>query len=204
MRARAVPWCGPGAVEKRIDVTHVVGVRAGLPRRLAVLITAVVAAVVLAPPTAWAHSQLLATTPAASAIVTAPAGEVTLTFNEPVHQRFSLVVVTGPGAVSYSNGHVQVVDDVVHQPVYPLRSGSYTVQWRVVSADGHPVEGRFGFTVALPPQLEPSAGPPSPSPSRLAASTGQQSGRWWPWLLGLGVVVIGAIAMVGIARRRRS
>jgi hypothetical protein len=49
-----------------------------------------------------------------------------------------------------------VVDDVVHQPVYPLRSGSYTVEWRVVSADTHPVQGRFEFTVALPPELEPT------------------------------------------------
>jgi methionine-rich copper-binding protein CopC len=181
-----------------------VGVRIGWSRCAALVISTVLGAVLLVPPAAWAHSQLLATTPVASATVTAPLSEVTLTFNEHVHQQFSVVVVTGPGGMSYSNGHVQVIDNVVHQPVYPLRSGSYTVQWRVVSADGHPVEARFGFTVALPAQLEPSAGPPSPGPSRPAVSRGQLSGRWWPWLLGLGVLVVGSVAMVGFARRRRS
>jgi len=110
---------------------------------------------------AWAHSRLLQTAPAGSATVTAPVSEVTLTFNEHVHQQFSIVVVSGPGGVSYSDGHVQVVDDVVHQKVYPLRSGSYTVEWRVVSADTHPVQGTFGFTVTLPPGLEPTAAPRS-------------------------------------------
>jgi methionine-rich copper-binding protein CopC len=168
------------------------------------LITAMLATVLAMPPAAWAHSQLRATTPAASATVTAPIGEVTLTFNEPVQQRFSIVVVDGPGRRSYGDGPVRVVDATVHQPVYPLKSGSYTVQWRVVSADSHPVEGRFGFTVALPAQLEPSAGPPSPRPSRAAAGTGDRAGWWWPWLLGLGVLTVGPVAAVRLARRRRS
>jgi methionine-rich copper-binding protein CopC len=178
--------------------------RAGWSRRAALLITAVLGTVLAAPPAAWAHSQLRATTPAASQTVTAPVGEVTLTFNDPVHQRFSTVAVSGPGGLSYSDGPVRVVDTTVHQPVYPLKSGTYTVQWRVVSADSHPVEGRFGFTVALPAHLEPSAGPPSPAPSRPAAGTGERSGRWWPWLFGLGVLAVGSVVAIRFARRRRS
>jgi hypothetical protein len=69
------------------------------------------------------------------------------------------------------------------------------------------VEGKFGFTVALPAQREPSAGPPPPSPSRLALSTGQRSASWWPWLLGAGAVavgaVVGAVAAVRFARPGR-
>jgi methionine-rich copper-binding protein CopC len=170
---------------------------------VALSITAVLATVLAMPPAAWAHSHLRATTPAASATVTAPIGEVTLTFDEPVHQRFSIVVVDGPGGLSYSDGPVRVVDTTVHQPVHPLRSGSYTVQWRVVSADSHPVEGRFGFTVALPAHLEPSAGPPLPSPSRLAPGTDDRSGWWWPWLLGLGVLTVGSAVAFRLVRRRR-
>jgi hypothetical protein len=128
---------------------------------------------------------------------------VTLTFNERVHQQLSVVVVSGPRGVSYSDGPVRVVDGVVHQAVYPLRSGSYTVEWRVVSADTHPVQGRFGFTVALPPELEPTAEPSSPAPSRLAA--GAATGRstpWWPWLLGAALVVGAGIVLVRRHRRR--
>jgi methionine-rich copper-binding protein CopC len=178
-------------------------------RRTGLLITAVLAAVLAAvltvTPAAWAHSRLLQTSPAASATVTAPVSEVTLTFNEHVHQQFSVVVVAGPGGFSYSKGHVQVVDDVVHQPVYPLKSGSYTVEWRVVSADTHPVQGTFGFTVTLPPDLEPSAGPSTPAPKRLAtAATSGASGQWWPWLLGaaaLAIVAVVAIAAVRLVQR---
>jgi methionine-rich copper-binding protein CopC len=170
---------------------------------MALLITALLTTVLVMPPAAWAHSQLRATMPAASATVTAPIGEVTLTFNEPVHQRFSIVVVEGPGGLSYNDGPVRVVDTTVHQPVYPLKLGSYTVQWRVVSADSHPVEGRFGFTVALPAQLEPPAGPPSRNASHLTAGADDRSGSWWPWLLGLAVLTVGSVTAFRLVRRRR-
>ena len=39
------------------------------------------------------------------------------------------------------------MDNVVSQPVRPETPGvEYTVIWRVVSSDGHPIEGTFGFT----------------------------------------------------------
>ncbi|GAA1820491.1 copper resistance protein CopC [Planosporangium flavigriseum] len=183
--------------------------RTGWPRRparlIAAMLFAVLATVPVLPQTAWAHSQLRATTPAASSTVTAPISEVTLTFNEPVQQRFSIVVVDGPGGVNYSDGPVRVVDSTVHQPVRPLRSGSYTVQWRVVSADGHPVEGSFGFTVALPAQLEPSAGPSQPpQPSQVPTAGAGARAAWWPWGLGLGVLVAGSLLAMGFARSRRT
>jgi methionine-rich copper-binding protein CopC len=170
---------------------------------MAALVTVLLVVVPAAP--AWAHSQLLATTPADRATVTAPISEVTLTFNEPVQQRFTVVVVNGPGGVSYSHGPVRVVDTTVHQPVKPLRSGSYTVRWRVVSADSHPVEGTFGFTVALPAQGEPSARPsvPGPGPSRsVAAGAGQrppgrQASGQQPSRLGLAALTVGSVIAVG-------
>jgi methionine-rich copper-binding protein CopC len=172
-------------------------------RLLAVVPVAVAGAVLAAPSGAWAHSRLSQTAPAASATVTAPVSEVTLTFNEHVHQQFSIVEVSGPGGTSYSDGHVRVVDDVVHQPVYPLKSGSYTVRWRVVSADTHPVQGTFGFTVALPPDLEPTAVPSSPTPSRLAtASAGHRSVPWWSWALAVAVLAIAGVVFVRLRPRR--
>jgi copper resistance protein C len=173
--------------------------------RAAPFLMAVVAVAVLsAPPAAWAHSRLVQTSPATSATVTAPVSEVTLTFNEHVHQQFSVVVVRGPAGASYSDGHVRVVDDVVHQPVYPLKSGGYTVEWRVVSADAHPVQGSFGFTVTLPADLEPSAGPSSPAPKRLTSGADDTgAGSWWPWLLGAVAVGVVATLAARYARRRR-
>ena len=150
---------------------------------------------------AWAHSRLQHTDPADGATVTAQRAEVTLTFNERVHGNFTTVVVTGPGGISYSDGHVQVIDDDVHQTVYPLRSGAYTVAWRAISADGHPVEGQFHFTVALPPGHEPTAGPPTPA-QPVAASARTGGGDGWLWGGLAAAVLVAAGGWWWWARRR--
>jgi methionine-rich copper-binding protein CopC len=162
----------------------------------------VVVAVFVAAPKASAHSRVKETVPADGATVTTPVSEVTLTFNESVHQKFSSVVVSGPGGVSYSRGHVRVVDNVVHQSVYPLRSGAYAVGWRVVSADDHPVQGRSGFTVALPASLEPATGPPAASPGAADGGRGG-AGTWWPWVLTAGGAAAAVALAAGAVRRRR-
>ena len=127
---------------------------------------AVLAVTVLSQPgPALAHAALLDTAPADGTTVTTVTTEVTLTFNEPVRATFSTVAVTGPDGVAYGDGELSVVNNVVHQPVYPLRSGDYQVAWRVVSADGHPVSGTFAFTVRLPAGQEPTVTPPAtPAP----------------------------------------
>jgi copper resistance protein C len=172
-------------------------------RGAALLVVATIAAVFGAPPTASAHSRLERTSPAASTTVDTLVSEVTLTFNENVRQKFSSVIVSGPGAVSYSMGRVRVVDAVVHQPVYALRSGAYTVAWRVVSADDHPVQGQFSFTVTLPADLEPATGPPAASPRSAPSGSGRPV-WWWPWALTTGGLAVVVVLAVGFVRRRRS
>jgi copper resistance protein C len=179
----------------------------GTPRRwphalLAVFVALV--AVLVGPAPAWAHSRLLHTDPADGSVVRAPVSAVTLTFNEMVKQRFTTVVVAGPGGVPFSDGGVRVVDDNVTQRVHPLRSGTYTVAWRAVSADGHPVQGEFRFTVALPPELEPTVAPPTRSagaPRPAAAGVG--AGGGWEWFGGAAVLVVLVAGAVTLTRRRR-
>jgi copper resistance protein C len=169
-------------------------------RRLAAATAAGILAVLVAPAApVWAHSALLSTSPAEGAVLTAPIGEVALTFNEVVKQRFSTIVVNGPNDGAYSNGSLQVIDTVAHQPVWPLHSGAYRVAWRIISADGHPVSGEFSFQVALPPGLEPTADPPPVAQDR--ASAGSTSGGWW-WLA-VGVVAVGVVlGLVFLGRGR--
>jgi methionine-rich copper-binding protein CopC len=150
---------------------------------------------------AWAHSRLQRTDPADGSVIETQVQTVTLTFNERIHGNLSTVVVTGPGNVSYSDGPLRVIDDDAHQRVYPLKSGPYAVAWRAISADGHPVEGQFHFTVRLPPGQEPTAGPPV---TRVAASAGAHGGsRTWLWAAG-GAVAVLAVAVALLATRRRS
>ncbi len=168
---------------------------------LALCTSVLVGAVGIASP-AIAHSQLLATSPAADSTARAPADEVTLTFNEPVKARFSTVAVTGPEGLSYSRYALRVVDNVVHQAVYPLRSGTYQVAWRVVSADGHPVSGEFRFTVALPPGHEPMD--PPPQPTAVSQPSGPSVWAAWLWVVTVAaVLVLGLIFLLVVRRRTR-
>lgn len=174
----------------------------GRPQRRAarwVLAAAAAAAPLVPAAPAWAHSQLLHTDPADGAVLRQPLTRVVLTFNEMVEQRFTIVVVTGPDGRRYSEGPVRVVDDNVTEQTYPTRSGRYTVAWRAVSADGHPVQGRFRFTVALPPGTEPSAPPPGPAAARSPATTGGRTGL----VTAGGVLVLGGLAWT-LRRRART
>ena len=60
----------------------------------------------------------------------------------------------------------------------PLGAGVYRVEWRIVSEDGHPIDGRYQFTVATsgdtartPVIATPSAPPVAPEPETAPAST---------------------------------
>jgi methionine-rich copper-binding protein CopC len=115
----------------------------------------------LAGPPAHAHAELLSASPAEGDVVETLPGEVELTFSEPVATP-AYVVVNGPDGEQVSDGDPQVVDGVVTQTTPGSGpAGAYTVDYRVVSTDGHPVSGQVGFTVgaATGPPPVPTTGP---------------------------------------------
>ncbi|GAA3294798.1 copper resistance protein CopC [Dactylosporangium vinaceum] len=158
--------------------------------------------VVLAPATpAWAHSKLLSSDPADGATVSTPLTAVSLTFNEGVQQQFSTVVVTGADGQSYVDGTPRVVDRTLSQAVRALPAGEVTVAWRTVSADGHPVEGRFAFTNATPGAASPA---PAAAPGPAADAGPGPDRRPWPLAGGaLAVALVGG-ALLWRRWRRRS
>ncbi|WP_422769826.1 copper resistance CopC family protein [Plantactinospora sp. WMMC1484] len=183
---------------------------------LAALGIAAVAGGLLVARPATAHAQLLSSAPRADSTVTAQLAEITLTFNELVRGDFSTVVVTGPDGTRHDAGEPRAADKQVHLPVSPLRSGDYRVAYRVVSADGHPVQGQFRFTVALPAAEEPTTVPetastspsdadPAESPSVAVADedAGSGTGLWWIAAAGLGAAFVAA-GLVVVRRQRRT
>ena len=120
--------------------------------------------VVGAPP-AVAHSDLRSAVPAAGSTLSAPPRSVTLKFSEPVRDGFSRVAVTGAQGEVVSAGDATVSGPQVEQAVRLRAAGPYTVAYRVVSADGHVVQGRLDF------RYEPPAGA-SPSPAAAPSPTG--------------------------------
>lgn len=107
------------------------------------------AAMVLSAAPALAHNTLLGTDPADGSTVEVAPSRVTLTFDEPAQALGTEMVVLGPDGSTVSTGDAELVDATVSQAlVTDLPAGMYTVQWRVTSADGHPLSGALTFTAA--------------------------------------------------------
>ncbi|HEX6469146.1 MAG TPA: copper resistance CopC family protein [Streptosporangiaceae bacterium] len=164
-------------------------VAATLVTALLSVVTAVLIGVVAAGP-ASAHTSLKSASPADGATVRPP-DRIVLTYDDPV--RFTQVLVTDGTGRQYQSGSPVNVDNTVTESLASaLPNGRYTVAWRVVSLDGHPVEGTYQFTVAGSTAATPSAAPAA-SGGQPAATT-KSSGTSVVWI----VVIVALIAAAAV------
>ena len=108
--------------------------------------TLAAAAILALSGTVLAHSEAETTTPADGAIVrTVEAIEIR--FDDPM--RVTRVVLTGPdGDVPLEReSGLEPVTLMRALPAVDLAPGDFSVEWRGLSADGHPMQGGFGFTI---------------------------------------------------------
>jgi copper transport protein len=122
--------------------------RAPACRLLAVLVAAFALATALAP-AASAHSVLIATQPGNDVVVPESPDTVVLEFNEGVDASLgSLRVYDGQGTQVDAGEVTQSATTEVEVGIdSQLAPGTYTVAWRVVSADSDPISGAFVFHV---------------------------------------------------------
>jgi copper transport protein len=103
---------------------------------------------------ASAHATLISTEPGQGAVIATLPALVSLTFDEPVVVASSGVRVFGPDGGEIDTGHAKHLDrsSTVGAALNTRRAqpGTYTVSWRVISADSHPVAGAFTFSVGHP------------------------------------------------------
>jgi copper transport protein len=118
-------------------------------RVFAVLLGVAVAVPVLAGP-ADAHAVLESTTPNSSAVLPAQANVVTLHFDEPVTLLPNGIRVLDPSGKRVDRGdagHPGNSADAQVSLRAGLPNGTYLVDWRVVSADSHPIGGAYTFSI---------------------------------------------------------
>lgn len=104
---------------------------------------------------ASAHAILLATSPGAGEVLAAAPSEISLRFSEPVELSAGAVRVLDTFGNDVEVGrprHAPGDDAVVVVDVPTLANGGYAVGWKVVSADGHPIDGAFTFAIGNTPQ----------------------------------------------------
>jgi copper transport protein len=105
-----------------------------------------------AAPAAFAHATLVSTTPADGAVLKRSPPRVSVRFDETVSTPFdALRVLDSDGKRIDTGRDTRPAADEVAVALSPsLPRGTYTVAWRVTSADTHPVHGAFVFSVGKP------------------------------------------------------
>jgi copper resistance protein C len=137
---------------------HTAGVR-----RFLVAAVALVAVLAVASP-AWAHAQLVAATPSQDATLTTSPATVELTFSEDLNPEFVTVALSNTTRQRLPTSTPSVAGPTATvRPGGSLVDGVYTVAYRVVSADGHTVQGSYDFAVGDPPTQPVAAAPASTS-----------------------------------------
>ncbi|WP_369197646.1 copper resistance CopC/CopD family protein [Streptomyces djakartensis] len=118
------------------------------------LLGTVLALLLLGAGPASAHAALGGTDPDDGSVLQRAPRHVTLTFTESVGLLDDSFRVFGPdqhrvhtGEATHADGRSETAR--VSLPA-ELAPGTYTVAWRVVSADSHPVSGAFSFSVGRP------------------------------------------------------
>ncbi|OIK11856.1 copper resistance protein CopC [Bacillus sp. MUM 13] len=105
----------------------------------------------LFPDKTFAHASIIRSSPGVNEVLPKPPSAVKIQFNEPVQAGFhSLKVLDSSGKqVNLTNAQVNSHNDAILEAHFKkkLSRGAYSLQWKAVSADGHPVEGVIPFAV---------------------------------------------------------
>jgi copper transport protein len=119
---------------------------------LAVLLVAVV----VPSSAASAHAELAESTPASGERLVESPPEIALRFTESVELLEDAVRLLDADGAAIEIGEPRADGAAVTATVPSLPDGAYVVDWKVVSADGHPVSGAFTFTVGDAAPLDPA------------------------------------------------
>ena len=74
---------------------------------------------------------------------------LTFVFSNDIMAVGTEIIVTDEAGTNVASAEPEVSGPNVRQPIdAPLAAGQYQAAWRVVSSDGHPIEGAFGISIA--------------------------------------------------------
>jgi copper resistance protein C len=142
---------------------------------------------------ASAHATRVSSQPADNAVLTAGPDQVSATFNEQLQTTFAAMAVVGPDGNVWSSGQPTVQGAVVSIGMRPLGpAGTYTVNYRVTSADGHVVSGSWSFRLTVP-----GTGTPGPAPAATGAGGNIPI---WPFVV-VTVALVAAGALWAVRHR---
>ncbi len=169
------------------------------------------AAVLAITPAASAHDSLVEANPADGEVLTAPISEVSMRFSGillGVDTGGNVAVLTGPDGAYYETGCAAIDGTNLTLPVVLGEAGTYQVDWRVVSSDGHPISGEYQFEYQPPAGTDIVAGAAvsacagvGAAPESAVEPSGTPDGVLWGVGIGAAALLVVAAAVVLILRR---
>jgi copper transport protein len=107
--------------------------------------------ITLFPAVSLAHAFIVKSSPSENEILKNPPKEITIQFDESIQPRFNSIKVTDSNGnrVDRKNGGIDSKNPAVLKTGLKrnLANGTYRIQWKVVSDDGHPVQGVIPFEI---------------------------------------------------------
>lgn len=158
---------------------------------------------VVAAPAAFAHDNVIGTSPRNGEELTAAPAEVRIRFADESKPRSGEASVTGPDGASAAAGPARVRGSLLVVPVQETtKPGRYSAEFSTVATDGHPVTGSLSFTLVKPRE---SPAPPSTAAPRPTTGRAHDEATWWPWLAGgAGVAALGVATVLLVRRAARA
>ncbi|MGI8459196.1 MAG: copper resistance protein CopC [Propionibacteriaceae bacterium] len=138
-------------------------------RRWVVVVTGGLLITMLTALPASAHASLQRTDPPDRSVLSTAPSSVDLTFDEPVNlppQAVRVFDADGRRVPSETQANDATATTTFAEP---LATGTFVVSWRVVSDDGHPIDGAFTFSVGAPTPIAVSPTTPEPSAGLIVA-----------------------------------
>ncbi len=148
----------------------------GVHRNIALAVTTATVFVlsVTMAPTASAHADLQVSTPEDGESLQIAPEEIRLTFSEELFEELVEISILDADGDLYSTIEVEQTPPPGTDVIFPWPTqappGEYSIAYRVVSADGHPVTGTISFSYAATAP-EPSTPEPAPSDSTPSAES---------------------------------
>ncbi|BFO22830.1 hypothetical protein SHKM778_92180 [Streptomyces sp. KM77-8] len=149
---------------------------------------------------AGAHAALRGADPEEGSVLKSAPTHITLTFTESVGLMEDSFRVYSPDNRRIHLGEPQHADDAsdTARAKLPggLADGTYTVAWRVISADSHPVSGAFSFSIGKPSPTPPAA--PADHTEHPVTKSLYDTGRYLAYTAA--ALLIGAAAFAALCR----
>lgn len=117
--------------------------------RMIVFIVTSVSVFLFSHSSVFAHTSVVGTSPKEGEVLTVQPEQIILEFSELVTGKVVNIELLDPSAKRVRVSKVEMLDDPtkIQVKIPNLNNGTYTVRWSMISADGHPSEGSYTFSI---------------------------------------------------------